>query len=362
MSENTENPFDPVEDAIEAIAQGRIVIVTDDDDRENEGDLIFAAEKSTPEMVNMMVRYCSGIICVPCLDPHLKKLGLSAMVPNNRDAYRTDFTVTVDAAQGITTGISAFDRNETIRLLSDQDSTADQFVQPGHVFPLRARPGGVLERSGHTEAAVDLALLAGLKPAGVLCEVVNEDGTMARVPALMEFKKKHNMPMISIASLIEYRNKREQLVECISTEPFESNFGQFELKVFRNQIDNTEHLAFICGDISSGPTLVRVQSENLLSDVFQQKGTDGFSHLSSAFKLISEAGSGVVLYMKPHTEQGIENGLAGKPMGLRDYGIGAQILSALGLCEIRLLSNTDRKVVALDGYRLKIVEQVPLAE
>jgi 3,4-dihydroxy 2-butanone 4-phosphate synthase/GTP cyclohydrolase II len=362
MSENIQDAFDPVEDAIAAIAAGEIVIVTDDENRENEGDLIFAAEKATPELVNMMIRYCSGVVCVPCAYPQLRRLGINPMVAFNRESYRTDYTVSVDAAKGITTGISAFDRAETIRLLGTSDSMPDSFVQPGHVFPLRSRPGGVLERSGHTEAAVDLAELAGLFPAGVLCEVVNKDGTMARLPELVEFKKRFNMPLISIASLIEYRHKRDQLVEKVAQRPFKSEYGEFELIVFRSRVDGRNHLAFVKGTISAEPTLVRVQSENLLEDVFRSKEGDGFQNLSASFKRLSEEDNGVLLYMEqPHGGLDLQRGkVKSSRMGFRDYGIGAQILVALGLNKIRLLSSTPRKVVALEGYNLEIVEQVAL--
>ena len=362
MSEDLQDAFDPVEDAITAIAAGKIVIVTDDEDRENEGDLIFAAEKATPELVNMMIRYCSGVVCVPCAEPQLRRLGINPMVPYNRESYRTDYTVSVDAAEGITTGISAFDRAETIRLLGSSHSTPDSFVQPGHVFPLRSRPGGVLERSGHTEAAVDLAELAGLFPAGVLCEVVNEDGTMARLPDLVKFKKRFDMPLISIASLIEYRHKRDRLVEKIAQRPFTSEFGEFELIVFKSRVDGRHHLAFVKGEITAEPTLVRVQSENLLEDVFRSFDGRGFENLASSFKRLAGEACGVVLYMgRPQGGLVLKEGkVETSDMDFRDYGIGAQILVALGLNKIRLLSSTPRKVVALEGYNLEIVEQVPL--
>jgi len=359
MSDEFHDAFDSVEVAIEAIAQGKIVIVTDDETRENEGDLIFAAEKATPEMVNLMIRYCSGFVCVPCAEPVLKKLGLNPMVPHNQDSFRTDYTVSVDAAEGVTTGISAFDRAQTIKVIGNPESTADKLVQPGHILPLRARPGGVLERSGHTEAAVDLVQLAGLFPAGVICEVVNEDGSMARLPDLVKFKKQFDMPLISIASLIEYRHQREKLVECISSQPFSSEFGEFELREFSNKVDGSRHLAFVKGEIGEDPTLVRVQSEDILSDIFHQSGTDGYENLKASFEAICKEGSGVVLYMHPRSDPA--DGLSPRKMGFRDYGVGAQILSALGLKRIRLLSSTERKkVVALEGYGLEIIEQVPL--
>ncbi len=366
MSHQLEGEFDSVERAIEAIADGRIVIVTDDEDRENEGDLIFAAEKATAELVNLMIRYCSGVVCVPCAEPQLKRLGLTPMVPHNRESYRTDYTVSVDAAEGITTGISAFDRAETIRRIASRKTTPEDLIQPGHVFPLRSKPGGVLERSGHTEAAVDLAQLAGLFPAGVLCEVVNQDGTMARLPQLVEFKKRFDLPLISIASLIEYRHQREKLVEQVARQPFRSAFGDFEMYIFRSKIDSRHHIAFVKGEVSGEPTLVRVQSENVLQDVFRDKQGGGYFNLSAAFEKISREGLGVVLYMEQAKgglvleSQGDGAAVKVSSMDFRDYGIGAQILVALGLKKIRLLSSTMRKVVALDGYNLEIVDQVAL--
>jgi len=362
MSTLYQDAFDPVEEAIAAIADGKMVIVTDDENRENEGDLIFAAEKATPELVNMMIRYCSGVVCVPCAEHQLKRLGLNPMVPYNRESYKTDYTVSVDAAEGITTGISAFDRAETIRLIGSPETLPEQLVQPGHVFPLRSRHGGVLERSGHTEAAVDLAQLAGLFPAGVLCEVVNEDGTMARLPELVEFKKRFSLPLISIASLIEYRHQRDQLVEKVAQRPFKSAFGDFELHIFKSLVDGRHHMAFAKGTLTKKPTLVRVQSENLLEDVFRSEEANRHQNVEAAFGHLADADNGVILYME-QARGGLdldEGKLRASSMGFRDYGIGAQILVALGLNKIRLLSSTPRKVVALEGYNLEIVEQVPL--
>ena len=360
-------PFDSVESAIQDIAAGRLVIVTDDEDRENEGDLIMAAAKATPQTVGMMVRYCSGIICVPTVEPQLKRLGLGPMVSHNRESRRTDFTVSVDAADGVTTGISAHDRTQTIRILADPQAGPEQLVQPGHVFPLRARPGGVLERAGHTEAAVDLASLAGFFPAGVLCELVNDDGTVQRLPELGEFKRKFGLRMISIAQLIEYRVKRDQLVELVCTKPFPTEFGDFILHVFRGTLDNRQHLALTMGPPGAEPTLVRVHSENPLTDVFRARGMGSSRALAASLETIARAGRGVVLYMEPANSGEVLlrrlNAVPGEtvsPMSLRDYGTGAQILRALGLGRIRLLSNSTRKVVGLDGYGLEIVEQVPL--
>jgi 3,4-dihydroxy 2-butanone 4-phosphate synthase/GTP cyclohydrolase II len=358
-------PFDTVESAIADIAAGKLIVVTDDENRENEGDLIMAAEKVTPETVNMMIRYGSGIVCVPTLEPQLRRLGLGPMVARNRESHRTDFTVSVDAAEGISTGISAYDRTLTIRLLADPATRPEQLVQPGHVFPLRARPGGVLERAGHTEAAVDLVTLAGLAPMGVLCELVNDDGTVQRLPQLVEFARRFGLRLISIASLIEYRARRDQLVERVVAQPFASEYGDFTLHVFRNRIDGRQHLAFTCGQLGHEPTLVRVHSENLLSDLFRAKGLPGHQVLTASLATVAREGRGVVLYMQPpNPAESLLRGLAARPgeapppMSFRDYGVGAQILVLLGLSKIRLLSKSTRKVVGLDGYGLEIVELV----
>jgi 3,4-dihydroxy 2-butanone 4-phosphate synthase/GTP cyclohydrolase II len=367
MTASASAPFDSVESAIAEIAAGKLVIVTDDEQRENEGDLIMAAAKATPETVNMMIRYCSGIVCVPTVEHQLRRLGLGPMVQQNREVQRTDFTVTVDAAEGITTGISAYDRTQTIKLLADAATRPEQLVQPGHVFPLRSRPGGVLERAGHTEAAVDLATLAGLAPAGVLCELVNDDGTVQRLPQLVEFKKRFGLKMISIAALIEYRAQREHLVERVTAQPFHSEFGEFTLHVFRSTLDGRHHLALAMGALGGEPTLVRVHSENILSDVFRAKGVASGRALNASLEAVARAGRGVVLYMEPSNGGEVllrrltaKPGEAPPPMSFRDYGIGAQILAALGLKKIRLLSNSSRKVVGLDGYGLEIVEQVAI--
>jgi len=360
-------PFDSIESAAADIAAGRPVIVTDDEDRENEGDLIMAASKATPQTIGMMIRYCSGIVCVPMLEAQLARLGLGPMVAGNREAHRTDFTVSVDAAQGISTGISAQDRTRTIAILADPQSRAEQLVRPGHVFPLRARPGGVLERAGHTEAAVDLAVLAGESPAGVLCELINDDGTVQRLPELIEFKKKFGLRMISIAQLIEYRVRRERAIEPVCVRPFPTEFGEFTIHVFRSPLDGRQHLALTLGRLDAAPTLVRVHSENLLTDVFRARGMGSSPAVTAALEAIARAGRGVVLYMEPANAGELlrkrlaePSGDSIPPMSLRDYGVGAQILRALGLGRIRLLSNSTRKIVGLDGYGLEIVEQVPL--
>ena len=360
-------PFDSVEAAIADIAAGKLVIVTDDESRENEGDLIMAASRATPETINMMIRYGSGIVCVPTVEHRLRQLGLGPMVASNRESHRTDFTVSVDAAEGISTGISAYDRTRTIHLLADAATRPEQLVQPGHVFPLRARPGGVLERAGHTEAAVDLTVLAGLAPIGVLCELVNDDGTVQRLPQLVEFKARFGLKMISIAALIEYRARRDHLVELVTAQPFASEFGAFTLHVFRSRLDGRHHLALTMGALGPEPALVRVHSENLLSDLFRARGMVGHHLLTGSLAAVAAAGRGVVLYMQPaNSDETLVRSLTAKPgdapppMSFRDYGIGAQILAALGLKKIRLLSNSTRKVVGLDGYGLEIVEQVPV--
>lgn len=357
------SPFDTVETAIQTIAAGGLVIVTDDEGRENEGDLVMAAEKATPELINTMIRHARGLICVPMTEPQLKRLGINPMVQQNREAHRTAFTVSVDAAEGITTGISAFDRAHTIQLLANPATRSDELVQPGHIFPLCARPGGVLERAGHTEAAVDLAALAGLRPAAVICEILNEDGTMARLPQLLEFKQRHKLPLISISALIEYRHRREQLVEKVHMRPFSSEYGDFTLHVFRSKVDGRHHLAFTMGVLDGNPTLVRVHTENLLSDVFHAKGLDSHRSLLASLQRVAQAGHGVIVYMEQSGRMQsalLDPDKTPTRPNLRDYGIGAQILTALGLRKIRLLQHSPRRVVGLEGYGLEIVEQVPV--
>lgn len=364
MATQLSAPFDSIESAIQDIADGKIVIVTDDENRENEGDLVMAASKATPEAVNMMIRHARGLICAPTTGAQLRRLGINPMVQENRESHKTAFTVSVDAAEGITTGISAYDRARTISILADPDAKPEALVQPGHIFPLRAKDGGVLERAGHTEAAVDLASLAGLHPSGVICEILNDDGTVARLPELIEFKKKFGLKLVSIADLIEYRHRRDKLVELSCTRPFASEYGEFTLHVFRNKLDGRHHLAFAIGRLDAEPTLVRVHSENLLGDLFRQQGSDSHATLIGSLEAVARAGRGVVLYME-HAQGGPDeiDRLAarhGAGMSFRDYGIGAQILTVLGLRKIRLLSNSPRKVVGLDGYDLEIVEVVPI--
>lgn len=375
MEDNVSQYFDSVESAIADIAEGKLVIVTDDENRENEGDLIMAASKATPETVNMMIRYCSGIVCVPMAEFQLRRLGLNPMVARNLDSFRTDFTVTVDAADGITTGISAYDRTKTILTLADPTSTPDQLVHPGHVFPLRSRPGGVLERAGHTEAAVDLAILAGLHPSGILCELVNEDGTVSRVKDLIGFKKKHNLKMISIAQLIEYRHRREKQVEKIATDVVETAHGPFDLHIYRSKLNDRYHVVLSRGKLDSSETLVRVQSEHLISDIFETPESQRRQCLDRSMEMIAKENHGVIVYIElPHGGMridGLASGLSEQvdqklselrpaKMDYKDYGVGAQILSDLGLKKIRLLSSKPRKVIALQGYGLEICEQISL--
>lgn len=360
-------PFDTVEEAIAAIAAGQPVVVTDDESRENEGDLVVAASKITPEVVNMMIR-AGGLICVPMTDWHLRRLGLNPMVQQNRESHGTAFTVSVDAAEGITTGISVHDRTATIRILADPNSTPDQLVQPGHIFPLRARPGGVLERAGHTEAAVDLASMAGLHPAAVICEILNEDGTCARLPELVAFKKRYNLKLISIASLIAYRHRRECLVSLVQQDRIETDYGQFDLRIFKADLDNSYHYALSLGKLGPEPTLVRVHSENLLGDVFGKTDTGSRKALNGALEQIAKAGHGALVYLSHpcaglnipiiSNDSKVKQPVSQSNMDLRTYGVGAQILSALGLRAIRLLSSSTRKVVGLEGYGLEIVEQI----
>ena len=372
--------FDPIENVLEDFRQGRLVIVTDDSNRENEGDLIAAAEKATPELVNFMIRYTSGVLCVPMEGSDLDRLDLPLMTLRNTEAMRTAYTISVDARQGVSTGISAADRSRTIQLLADPATRPDDLVRPGHVFPLRYREGGVLRRAGHTEAAVDLARLAGLRPAGVLAEVTNEDGTMARLPHLFEFKQKHELKICSIESLIAYRRAREKLIEKEQVVRLPAEHGEFELHLYRSIVDDVNHLALVKGKISGlQPVLVRVHSECLTGDVFGSKRCDCGNQLDAALEQIDEAGTGVLVYMrqegrgiglaaKIHAYKLQEDGLdtveanekLGYPGDLREYGLGAQILVDLGVKQIRLLTNNPKKVVGLEGYGLEIVEQIPI--
>jgi len=375
-----EPQFDPIEDAIKEIRAGRMIVVTDDADRENEGDLVMAADKITPAAVNFMATHGRGLICAPITEERAAQLGLQRMVLENRESYRTDFTVSVDAASGVTTGISAPDRARTIQLLVDPKAAPQDLVQPGHVFPLRARDGGVLRRAGHTEASVDLARLAGLQPAGVLCEILKADGEMARLPELVKFCKKHGLKMCSIRDLIAYRRSREKLVEREQIIKLPTAYGEFDLHMYRSVIDGVHHLALVKGKLSpKSTTLVRVHSECLTGDVFGSMRCDCGSQLHTALQQIEAAGKGVLLYMRQEVrgiglpakihayklqEEGLDtveaNEKLGFPAELRDYGLGAQILVDLGVRKMRFLTNNPKKVVGLEAYGLEIVEVVPI--
>src|SRR4051794_32434935 len=372
--------FDTIDDVVSDIAKGKLVIVTDDADRENEGDLVMAAEKATAKTVNFMATHGRGLICVPISNERAEQLGLQRMVSQNREMYRTDFTVSVDAAHGVTTGISAHDRAATINTIANPKSAPEDLVQPGHVFPLRAQEGGVLRRAGHTEAAVDLAQLAGLQPAGVLCEILHDDGTMARLPELMEFRRKHGLKICTIQSLIAHRRVREKLIEREQVVKMPTDYGDFDLHLYRSKLDGTHHLALVKGVVDPNkPTLVRVHSECLTGDVFGSRRCDCGNQLHAALRQISDEGNGVLVYMrqegrgiglaaKIHAYKLQEGGLdtvegnakLGFPTDLRDYGMGAQILFDLGVRKFRFLTNNPKKVVGLEGYGMQMVEQVPI--
>jgi 3,4-dihydroxy 2-butanone 4-phosphate synthase / GTP cyclohydrolase II len=376
-----DSPFSPIEEAIEDIRAGRMVIVVDDADRENEGDLIMAAERVTAEALAFMIRHTSGVVCMPMEGRRLDELQVPMMVAGSHDLQRTAFTVSVDASHGTTTGISAADRTATIRAMIDPATAPSDLVRPGHVFPLRYREGGVLKRAGHTEAAVDLARLAGLYPAGVLCEVVNEDGSMARLPDLARFAEAHDLRMISIAHLIEHRRRQEKLVRPVASARIPTIYGEFQAEAYESTVDGRVHVAMVLGDVGDGrEILVRVHSECLTGDVFHSLRCDCGTQLDDALGKIGAEGRGVLLYIRGHEgraiglahklrayelqEHGADTVEANEALGFapdpRDYGIGAQILHDVGVRTMRLLTNNPSKRAGLEGYGLSIVERVPL--
>ena len=376
-----DEPFAPIEDVVAAIGRGEMVVMVDDEDRKNEGDLIMAAQFATAEAVAFIVRHTSGVVVAPLTGQRCDELRLPLMVEHNTESHRTAFTISVDLIKGTSTGISAADRAVTLRGLADPTVAFSAFARPGHIFPLRAREGGVLKRAGHTEAAVDLARMAGCEPAGIICEIVNDDGSMSRFPQLRDFAAKHGLLLSSIAKLIEYRNRTEKLVTRVGEAVVPTEWGSFTCVAFKNEIDDIEHLAFVCGDVSDGnPTLVRVHSECLTGDVFGSRRCDCGPQLAAAMTAIAAEGRGVVVYLRGHEGRGIGIGHKirayslqdagmdtvdanlelGLPVDNREYGIGAQILADLGVQQLRLMTNNPAKYGGITGYGLTVVERVSM--